>query len=103
MDSCVWSSIPWVGGFPGQRTSTSGLWRCLKTSTSWAFQASSSVCINSMFRSSIVICSAFHTYPTYDRNVTISTLLSQGTPILVNAHPVSFEGQLVLLLGLGCK
>lgn len=52
----MWSSIRLVGsGYPGQRTITSGLWRSRKTSTSWSFQASSSVCINSALRSSAVV------------------------------------------------
>src|SRR5689334_15688646 len=48
--------MPLVGsGCPGQRTTTSGLCRARKTSSSLEFQASSSVCINSALRSSVLI------------------------------------------------
>src|SRR5690349_24683772 len=50
--------MPLVGsGCPGQRTTTSGLCRARKTSSSLEFQASSSVCINSALRSSVLIAS----------------------------------------------
>lgn len=38
----------------GQRTTTSGLWRLSNVSRSWVFQASSSVCISSMFCSVVM-------------------------------------------------
>src|SRR5688572_9709506 len=48
--------MPTVGVvLPGQRTMTSGLCRARNTSTSCAFQASSSVCMSSMLRFSVLV------------------------------------------------
>ena len=52
---CDPRSPPSARAVPGQRTITSGLCRARKTSTSCAFHASSSVCINSAFRSSVLV------------------------------------------------
>src|SRR5437867_2835015 len=54
--------MPRVGGCPGQKTTTSGLWNRATPSTSRAFQASSSVCMWSILLSAISVLSFLFVY-----------------------------------------
>src|SRR5690348_16180354 len=52
--SCSWASMPWVGGWLGQRITQSFAWRLRKTVSSWEFQESSRVFINLRFSSALI-------------------------------------------------